>query len=120
MNIITDMENYQVVLYVNEDLLGEVKDQNDYSNFIKIFPNPSNGIVSFNFNSGPYHSMKLSIYNSVGTRIKHHEVKNPSDYNKLLIWNGTNENNIKVSPGTYYYRVTSDEFQESGKIILLD
>ncbi|MCD4788824.1 MAG: T9SS type A sorting domain-containing protein, partial [Bacteroidales bacterium] len=120
MNIITDTGNYQVVLYVNEDLLGEVKDQNDYSDFIKIFPNPSKSKIHFGINLEENSSFELNIFNSLGERIKTFTEKSGKGLTCLIIWDRTNNGNYKVPAGTYYYRITSGDFQKTGKIILLD
>ena len=35
-------------------------------------------------------------------------------------WDLTDYSNRKVPPGTYYYRLISDKYQEAGKLILIE
>lgn len=78
--------------------------QNNYS--IKIFPNPSNGIINFN---GVNLSSTIQIYNSLGAII--YTSKATNDNYSITIDNKAN--------GIYFYRIIDDNaFIQEGKIIV--
>jgi len=83
-------------------------------NEVHAYPNPSTGEVYFNIKD-PDGKTEIFIYNNLGKEIKRINLKNSG----TLIWNGMDNKNQPVKAGTYFYRVYSENYQGSGKIILL-
>ena len=59
------------------------------------------------------------IYN-----IRGHKVKTISDGfmnvgRHSVIWNGTDENNLQVGSGIYFYRMTTEEYTFTRRMVLL-
>ncbi len=64
--------------------------------------------------------MKLQIYNIKGQRVKTLVNNKLSPGIHSVVWNGTNENNKKVSSGIYLYKVSSDNDNVVNKMILMN
>ena len=79
-------------------------------------PNPAKDYITFTLESDQIATYELFIFNSFGKKIKTFD----SGSNKNIVWDLSDDNGSKVPPGTYFYRLISDELHESGKIILLD
>lgn len=85
--------------------------RSDYSSgdFLKIYPNPSNGIINFKFTHPQYNNSVLKIYSTSGKRVKEVLV----DDSVLAI------DLADLSPGIYFYNwILLEEMFESGKIVL--
>ncbi len=83
------------------------------------YPNPFNPNTSITFNLPSKSDITLSIYNTRGELI--HTLMDgncESGYHNIL-WNGTDNNNRSVSSGIYFYRLESDTFNETKKMLLL-
>ncbi|MFQ5453179.1 MAG: M6 family metalloprotease domain-containing protein [Candidatus Zixiibacteriota bacterium] len=90
------------------------------------YPNPFNPTTTISYtiraagNIGSAQPLTiLSIYNILGQNVKTliDEVQVPGTYN--IDWDGTDQNNQKVSTGIYFYRLTRGEDFETKKMILL-
>ncbi len=83
------------------------------------YPNPFNPTTIIKYSVPKVSNVRLSIYNMMGQLIKTlvNETKAPGFYNAE--WNGTNESNLQVSSGIYFYRFESDNFISNKKMILL-
>ncbi len=111
----TETNNYVIEICVDTDLLN-VNSNKINSSIVSCFPNPANDIVTFEIEAEKNIDFEISIIDSFGNLVK--SLINHSA--KKVIWDCTNNNNQKVPPGTYYYKIISEKFQNSGKIILLD
>jgi len=114
LNIVTAPETYIVTIYVNEDLIGNVLEFNRSN--LYVFPNPSNSEVTFVIESLNSDHAILKISDQTGKTIRHLMI----DETSSVSWDGKNENHQKVSPGTYYYQLFSNEILTTGKIILIE
>jgi flagellar hook assembly protein FlgD len=63
-------------------------------------------------------NVKVEIYSITGRKIKTLANNNQSSGDHLLTWNGTDDNNNKIPLGFYFFRINSEEFNYSGKLIL--
>jgi hypothetical protein len=112
LNIVTNNETYVVSIYVNEDLIGQVPDIN--TSHISVSPNPFISFVKFDFNQTINGILNITDQN--GRLFRQYEFNSE----RSIIWDGKNENNRVVQAGTYYYRLTTDDNIETGKIIKLE
>ena len=83
------------------------------------YPNPFNPTTTIKFQLPKQERVVLEIYNTLGERVKTlvNNVKDAGYYK--LQWNGTNNNNIKVSTGVYIYRLTAGQNVSTKKMLLL-
>ena len=83
------------------------------------YPNPFNANTIIEFAIPKNSKVNLSIYNILGQKITTllDEVKDPGFYK--IIWNGNDQEGHVVATGVYFYKLQTDEFIESKKMILL-
>ncbi|KAA3596591.1 MAG: T9SS C-terminal target domain-containing protein [Calditrichaeota bacterium] len=80
------------------------------------FPNPFNPSTIINYQLPNQNEAKLTIFNVLGQKVKEFEITKSEGF---VIWNGTNNFGKKVSSGTYFYRLQSDNFTQTKKMLLL-
>ncbi|MCD4795768.1 MAG: T9SS type A sorting domain-containing protein [Candidatus Cloacimonetes bacterium] len=82
------------------------------------YPNPFNPstTISFKFSNEQNQQTKIEIYNIKGQKIKQYPIFN---HQSSIIWDGTDDNNKPVSSGIYFYKLKSDNFEKTNKMILL-
>jgi len=83
------------------------------------FPNPFNPATTIQFNLTKSANVKIDIFNVEGKLVK--QIVN--NYRKTgshkVLWNGTNNKGVRVSSGTYFYRITDDNNVQTKKMLLL-
>ncbi len=83
------------------------------------FPNPfnPNTTIAFGLKSGGF--VNLSIYNAAGqlVTVLIDESRPAGPY--AAVWNGKAENGTTAASGVYFYRLITNEFKETKKMILL-
>lgn len=83
------------------------------------YPNPFNPNTSISFNLPKRSFVKLIIYNLLGQEvIKLVNEEVPSGFH-TIDWNGMNNNRNRVVSGVYYYKISTSNFEETKKMILL-
>ncbi|NOX38269.1 MAG: T9SS type A sorting domain-containing protein [Calditrichaeota bacterium] len=83
------------------------------------FPNPFNPITTIRFSIPQQLHVKLEIYNLLGQRVRtlmDRELK-PGYY--TVQWDGRNENGIPLGSGIYFYRLTTEQYVKTRKMILI-
>jgi hypothetical protein len=78
------------------------------------YPNPFNPITSIPFSLAQEEIITFSIYNTLGQRIYILKLGNLGAGDHSITWNGTN-----YPSGIYYYKIESDHFSDTRKMILL-
>ena len=83
------------------------------------YPNPFNPETSISFSMQEAGDVSLEIYNIRGQKVKtllneHREAGQHS-----VVWNGTDDNNKRVSSGVYFYRMRKGRFSSTKKMILM-
>ena len=101
----------------------EVNIQSQYS--VMNYPNPfslnsaRNPGITISYNIPINGNVKIDIYNIKGQKV----TSLYNEYNNVggnsVLWNGKDDSNSVVSSGIYYYKITSGEFIETKKMILL-
>ena len=97
-------------------VVGQVPD--DYS-LSQNYPNPFNPTTTIRFGLPVTSQVELSVYNIVGQKVATlvngdfqaglHEVE----------WQGVDETGVPVASGVYFYRLTTDAYNETKKMLLL-
>ncbi|MEA3476141.1 MAG: choice-of-anchor Q domain-containing protein, partial [Candidatus Cloacimonadota bacterium] len=86
-------------------------------------PNPFTTSTTITFISADYERIKdykLSIYNAKGQLIKTYNGKRDNFWVKTdIVWDGTDENGNKVSPGVYFYKLSYGKNSVIKKMILV-
>ncbi len=98
------------------DILSEMPTEYKlYNNY----PNPFNPNTSIKYSIPQNSFVTLKIYNMMGQLVKTlvSGNKNPGFY--TVDWNGANENNSQVVSGIYFYRLESNNYASTEKMILL-
>lgn len=88
-------------------------------NLFQNYPNPFNPSTSIQFQIPRISDVSIVIYDLLGKEVKslfNSEVQ-PGKY--TVEWNGTNNAGLKVTSGSYIYRMTAGEFVDVKEMILL-
>ena len=85
------------------------------------FPNPfkSSTSISFDINANCPKKTEINIYNIKGQKVKKLINAQVTTDKHSLIWNGTDDNNKKVTSGIYFYELKIDERSEAVRKCLL-
>ncbi len=105
--IVTDVENSD---------LADIPSKYDLE---QNYPNPFNPETVISYQVPQPGNTKLVIYNQLGQviRILVNEIKNAGAYK--AIWNGLDQYGNQVPNGVYFYRLNSNEFTQTKKMVLL-
>lgn len=83
------------------------------------YPNPFNPTTNITYSIPEAGFVSLKIYNSIGQEVKTLVAENKTNGVYEVTWDGTNVYGSKVTSGIYFYRITSGDFSETKKMILL-
>ncbi|KAA3601596.1 MAG: T9SS C-terminal target domain-containing protein [Calditrichaeota bacterium] len=108
--------------------LVTVVEVNEEVNFVKAteyelfenYPNPFNPETTIQFRIPKTEKVKLEIFNLIGQKIK--ILASGNEFVKgthSLKWNGTDENGNQVSSGVYFYKLQTENFNQTNKMVLL-
>ncbi len=105
--------DYDGTFSYSEEITSEI--QSIYSYFLdQNYPNPFNPSTTIKYGLKSKSNVKITIYNSIGQIVKVvlNEVKEPGNYKLDL-------NASKLTSGVYIYRIQTDNFISSKKMILM-
>jgi hypothetical protein len=83
------------------------------------YPNPFNPTTTIKYQLPKKADVRIVIYNMLGQVVR--KVVNRSvdaGYHEV-VWDGLNESGSRVSTGVYFYRMETDEFVKTHKIIMM-
>ena len=83
------------------------------------YPNPFNPTTTIYFQIPQNDHVEISIYNLLGQKIKELVNKNFSAGVHKITWDGTTQLNRQVSSGIYIYKIKTQSFNSSKKMILM-
>ncbi|MDZ4122014.1 MAG: FlgD immunoglobulin-like domain containing protein, partial [Candidatus Cloacimonadaceae bacterium] len=83
------------------------------------FPNPFNPDTNIRFSLAKHGNIDLSIYNLKGQKVKTLASGMMNAGNHQVVWNGMDDNGRSVSSGVYYYRLTTDHYNRTMKMVLM-
>ncbi len=83
------------------------------------FPNPFNPETTISYSVSGKQPVVVEIYNTKGQKVKTlvNETKGTGNYN--VKWNGTDDNNHKVTSGVYFFKMNTGKYSSSKKMILM-
>jgi len=116
MFVETTLDTYVEHIMIDSDLLS----QNEnilLDDKIDVYPNPSSDRFNFSFNNNEDSQVLIQIFDIKGNKIID-EITDVLSSNENIISISTVDYGIKS--GTYFYKITSDTYSKSGKLIKID
>ena len=113
------VENTVIILDVTEELSTSIQNlPNDYALY-QNYPNPFNPITKIHYNLPDVVKVKIDIYDIRGRKVRSllNQFQEPGF--KSIQWNASNDLGEKVSSGMYFYRIETQDFKQTKKMILL-
>ena len=83
------------------------------------YPNPFNPETTISFTTQKDNLVTLDVYNVKGQKVKTLINEHRTAGQHSVVWNGTDDNNRKVSSGVYFYRMRNGKFSSTKKMILM-
>jgi hypothetical protein len=84
------------------------------------FPNPFNPETQIRYLL-PFHSdVSLKIYNLTGQHVRTLVQEHQSAGKRTVIWDGTDDNGIKVSSGIYLYEISAGDYRQIRRMVMLE
>ena len=83
------------------------------------FPNPFNPSTNIGWEFSKNEFVNITVYNTMGKVVKVLVNGVQSSGYKIITWDATDNRNKLVSAGLYIYRLESDSFSDTKKMILL-
>ncbi|RCL88966.1 T9SS C-terminal target domain-containing protein [bacterium] len=83
------------------------------------FPNPFNPSTQIQFDVPKSTSIKFTIINMLGQKVKTFNLQNIPAGNHSIVWNSTNDFGERVPAGVYLYQLEAGSFIQTKKMILL-
>jgi len=84
------------------------------------FPNPFNPDTSIHFTiAEDMEKTELSVYNLKGQKVKTLINTQLSAGRHSVVWSGTNDSNQSVSSGVYLYKLRTEKYHETRKMLLM-
>lgn len=86
---------------------------------VTVHPNPFNPNTTFSFSLQNEIQVSLEVYNVKGQRVATIANRVMPSGSHQLNWNGTNNAGQPVSSGIYFFRLTTDKFSSTHKMLLM-
>jgi len=83
------------------------------------YPNPFNPETMIAYDVPKLSHIRLSVYNQLGQRVRTLVDQTKPAGRYKVIWDGTDDSGNKLTSGVYFYRLESDQFQATRKMILV-
>ena len=83
------------------------------------FPNPFNMSTRIQFGLPMKTRVKIILYNVLGQKVRSYDLGERAPGRYDITWNGMNERGKAVSSGIYFYRLESDKFTQTKKLVLI-
>jgi len=83
------------------------------------YPNPFNPTTTITFSLPQAASVSLDVFNVLGQRVRQLISADLPAGVQTLEWNGTDDSGADVASGVYFYRLSSETFSQSKKMVLL-
>jgi len=115
------IDDINIVVY-SDSTVSALEEKQRISNKFALhqnYPNPFNPTTHIRFELQKSSNVEITIFDSLGKKVRTliNEQRSAGQY--TLLWNGTNDNGQLVSSGLYFYVMHSETFQSRKKLILL-
>ena len=89
------------------------------NNLDQNYPNPFNPQTTIAYSLKERGRVKIDVYNVNGELVKTLLDENRDAGADKVTWNGTNNANQPVSSGVYFYKLVTNNFSQTKKMVLL-
>mgnify|MGYP003651568252 CR=1 FL=1 len=113
-----ELVNIDSLMQINPVGLNEQEIAGDSK--VSVYPNPSSGSVSINYNIESNAFVNLFIYDLQGKLVKRLVQNEKQQGSQEVEWNRLDGNESRVPAGIYFYSLKVDQQLFSGRIILAD
>jgi agmatine/peptidylarginine deiminase len=114
MLVETNLDSYREIIMIDSDLISNIEDVSLTDDFVNVFPNPFKNQLNFVVRNSESSKASIQIFDIDGRII----------IDRIETINFNSENIIHIinnlKPGTYFYKVTSDNKSKSGKLIRVE
>ncbi|MDP8269336.1 MAG: FlgD immunoglobulin-like domain containing protein [Candidatus Tenebribacter davisii] len=117
-----DPDTQELVIPLNAECLTSIDDDLAVADqLLSNYPNPFNPstTISFTLSTDSTENTELVIYNIKGQIVKQLLREHLAEGKYSVVWNGKDDRGKSVSSGIYYYRLSSGNFQQARKMILM-
>ncbi|MEZ5358935.1 MAG: FlgD immunoglobulin-like domain containing protein [Candidatus Zixiibacteriota bacterium] len=83
------------------------------------YPNPFNPSTSIEYTLARSLFVEIDVYNVIGERVTNLVSRTMSAGSHTVIWDGRDANGEEAASGIYYYTITTPDFTDSKKMLLL-
>ena len=83
------------------------------------YPNPFNPETTISYQLPENSEVELAVYNLKGQKVKQLVSDQLSAGQYSVVWNGKDDNGKSVSSGIYFYKMKTDNFEKTKKMILM-
>ncbi len=83
------------------------------------YPNPFNPITTINYSLAEEGNIELIVFNIKGQHVKTLINEKLAARNHQVMWDGKDENSKSVSSGIYFYKMNTDNYTSTKKMILM-
>lgn len=83
------------------------------------YPNPFNPTTTIEFNLTQRTKVKVEIFDILGSKVATLMNRELDAGQQRLVWNGKNDRGVQMVSGTYIYRISSDKYSVSNKMMLI-
>jgi len=114
MLVETNLDSYREIIMIDSDLISNIEDISLTDDFVNVFPNPFKNQLNFVVRNSESSKASIQMFDIDGRII----------IDRIETINFNSENIIHIinnlKPGTYFYKVTSDNKSKSGKLIRVE
>jgi hypothetical protein len=83
------------------------------------YPNPFNASTIIHYSLPQATDVKLEIFNLLGQKVRILVDERQNTGYKKVIWDGKDDKGVDVSSGIYFYRLVTENFSDSKKMVLM-
>ncbi len=119
MRVTTAAGSFHVIIMVNHDLLESINEKQARPMIGASFPNPFSSTTSIPLEIAKRGLLTLDIIDVMGSKVKTlvSEIFEPGSL--TIQWDGTDAGGNKLPNGVYFFRVTSGNNTETGRMVLI-
>ena len=112
---------YRTGSFINNSVTSVDNIDNSPVNFTlsQNYPNPFNPTTTLQYGLPEQSDVTVIIYNVVGRKIKEFQLSNQKAGWHEIVWDGTNNQQQKVSTGIYIYQMHAGDFIQTKKMVFM-